>query len=239
MNIYFFDTETTGNGPTDQLVQLAITQRANPSPILNEMYKPSVPITHEASAVHHITNKMVADKPLFKESNEYASTKNLFESADNIFVAHNCSFDVGMLKVDAIVPTNTICTLKVIRSIDTERRFTNYKLQYLRYALGMELEVGAHDALADVMVLEQLFDYLLNKMMHDEHIDQPTALLRMQQITAEPSILKDIPFGKHRGKTIEEVAKTDKGYLQWLLDEKRKKPEGEEDWIFTLEKYLA
>lgn len=234
MKIYFFDTETTGNGPDDRLIQLAITKRGDPTPVINELFKPPFPIPFEASAVHHITNKMIEHKPLFRESPRYTEIKALFESPDTIVVAHNAAFDIGMLKAEDIHPTNVICTLKVAQKLDVDNTFTNYKLQYLRYALDMELDVGAHDALADVIVLEKLFEYLLNKMNKDES----EALTDMQVFSSEPTMIKKFTFGKHNGKTIAEVAASDANYLQWLLGQKKQNPAGEEDWIYTLEKYL-
>ncbi len=237
MEILFFDTETTGNTPEDRIVQLAIKERGVATPLINELFKPTFPIPFEASAVHHITNKMVANKPLFKESPRYQEIKDLFESPETIVVAHNSAFDVAMLNADGIQPTNIICTLKNVRSLDIDSTFTNYKLQYLRYALDMELEVGAHDAMADVIVLEQLFEYLMKKMT-ESGISESNALTKMETVTKEPVLIKEINFGKHKGSSVAEIAQKDPGYLSWLLAEKIKNPIGEEDWIFTLQKYL-
>jgi hypothetical protein len=65
----------------------------------------------------------------------------------------------------------------------------------------------------------------------------------MLDISMKPSLMKSIKFGKFSSKTPEEqlisnIAKTDPSYLIWLLNEKKKKPEGEEDWIYTLNYYL-
>ena len=49
----FFDTETTGNTENDFICQLAYKQDSEE---FSELYKPSIPIPPEASAVHHITN---------------------------------------------------------------------------------------------------------------------------------------------------------------------------------------
>ncbi len=238
MRILFFDTETTGNTPEDRIVQLAIKERGVATPIINELFKPTFPIPFEASAVHHITNKMVANKPFFKESPLYQKIKDLFENPETVVVAHNSAFDVAMLNAEGIQPTNIICTLKNVRSLDVDTTFTNYKLQYLRYALDMELEVGAHDAMADVIVLEQLFEYLMKKMI-DSGINKSEALTKMETTTKEPVLIKEISFGKYKGSTVDEVAQKDPGYLSWLLSEKLKNPIGEEDWIFTLQKYLT
>jgi exodeoxyribonuclease X len=238
MRILFFDTETTGNTPTDRIVQLAIKERGNPTPLLNELFKAPFPIPFESSAVHHISNKMVLHKPLFQESPRYQEIKELFESAETIVVAHNAPFDVAMLEAEDIHPTNVICTLKTVRALDTNGDFSQHKLQYLRYALDMELDVPAHDALADVVVLEQLFDYLLKKLL-DGGLSESDALAKMQTITSEPTLITEIPFGKYKGMLVADIAQKDPGYLSWLLNEKMKNPLGEDDWIFTLKKYIG
>src|SRR3989338_8160265 len=57
--IIFFDTETTGNTENDFICQIAYkTDDEN----FTGLYKPPTKIPPEASAVHHITNKMVAEK---------------------------------------------------------------------------------------------------------------------------------------------------------------------------------
>ncbi len=239
MRIIFFDTETTGNTETDRLCQLGVKDRGVAESVVNELYKPPLPITFEAMAVHHITEKMVADKPSFQESPDYATIKELFESPDTIAVAHNISFDAAVLAREGIVPRNLLCTLKVARALDETDVFTNYKLQYLRYRLGIEIEdATAHDAWGDVLVLEQLFERLFAKYLAKTNGDEAAALARMQDITRLPSLLKTITFGKHAGKKITDVAREDASYLKWLLAEKQKAPQGEEDWIYTLEQAL-
>lgn len=239
MKIVFFDTETTGNGPGDYLCQLAILERGASTPIVDALYKPPVPIPFECSAIHHVSNRMVADRPAFKDAPEYASIKELIESDDTICVAHNAAFDNQILKNDGINIKNLLCTFKVIRELDTESQFTMHKLQYLRYALDIELDVSSHEAFADVLVLEKLFEYELEQAMTKWGCDEETALAKMMEITAEPLAIKTINFGKYNGKTIAEVAAMDIGYLSWLLDQKRKSDKDETDWIYTLEKYVS
>ncbi len=238
MKIVFFDTETTGNGTGDYLCQLAIKERGADEPIVNALYKPPVPIPFECSAIHHISNPMVANRPSFKDAAEYAELKALLESDDTICVAHNAPFDQQILKNDDITIKNLLCTFKVIRELDNEGRFSMHKLQYLRYALGMELDVPAHEAMADVLVLEQLFEYELQEAMKAWNCDEATALQKMMAVTNEPLAIKTINFGKYNGKTVAEVASMDIGYLSWLLDQKRKSDKDETDWIYTLEKYV-
>src|SRR3990167_7686056 len=108
--LIFFDTETTGNEQKDFLCQIAY--KAGNEKFVG-LYKPIIKIPPEASAVHHITNKMVADKPSFLESEDALKIKKLFENQDSVVVAHNATFDLTMLKKEGIVPANFICTLRV------------------------------------------------------------------------------------------------------------------------------
>lgn len=238
MKIYFFDTETTGNTPTDRLCQLAIKEEHVAEPLLNEYYKPPVPIPFEASAVHHISNAMVANKPAFTESPRFSEIKTLFESPDTYVVAHNAAFDVGMLEAEGISPTHYLCTYKVVRHLDGKKEFAQHKLQYLRYALDMELDVPAHDALADVIVLEKLFHYLLDRIINERGLSRDEALGVMEEMTHTPVLISEFNFGKYKGKTVEEVAAIAPDYLEWLLAEKEKNPAGEDDWIYTLKHFL-
>ncbi|MDP2650330.1 MAG: exonuclease domain-containing protein [bacterium] len=237
MAIIFFDTETTGIGEEDRLCQLAVKERGGPHPLLNARYKPPVPISFGAMSIHHITQKMVDDEPIFLESPNYGDVKNLFECESTISVAHNAAFDLSMLAREGIVPHSSICTYKVVHAHDAESKFEQYKLQYLRYMLGLEIKAAAHDAMGDVLILEAVFEYLLGeyvKRLGSEDV----AIKEMIRISSKPMLYTTIRFGKYSGKLLEEIARTDRSYLEWLLDQKQKTPKGEEDWIYTLRHYL-
>ncbi len=237
-NIIFFDTETTGNTMEDFLCQIAYKNDGKKGEEFSGMYKPSIKIPPEASAVHHISNKMVIDKPAFKESPDYQKVKDIFEDPNTIAVAHNALFDIAILKNEDINVANFICTLRVARALDTEGKIEKYNLQYLRYLLDIEIEATAHDALGDVLVLEKLFERLKNKIMESENVSELEAIQKMIEISLHPSLLRSIPFGKHIGKTVEEVARIDRGYLEWLLKQKLESDQIDEDWIYTLKHYL-
>ena len=164
--LIFFDTETTGNTDKDFLCQIAYkTGDEN----FTGLYKPEIKIPPEASAVHHITNKMVADLPSFRESGDLQKIKELFEDEKAVVVAHNAPFDLLMIKKENIEPKKFICTLRLARYLDPEEKIEKYNLQYLRYLLEIEIEATAHDALGDVLVLEKLFERLKNKMIETEN----------------------------------------------------------------------
>jgi len=234
--LIFFDTETTGNTEKDFLCQIAY-KMGNES--FSGTYKPPIKIPPEASAVHHITNKMVADKIVFSESPDSKKIKILFESENSIVVAHNAQFDLMIIKKENILPKKFICTLRLARYLDPEGKIEKYNLQYLRYLLELEVEATAHDALGDVLVLEQLFERLKNKLKKNENLNDEQSIEKMIEISSHPSLLKTIPFGKYNGKTIEEILRIDKGYLEWLLKSKLESDQIDEDWIYTLKHYLS
>ena len=236
--LIFFDTETTGNTEKDFLCQLAYKTS---SETFNELYKPEIKIPPEASAVHHITNKMVEGKKSFKDSGDLEKIKKLFEDKDAVVIAHNAPFDLTIIKKEGIAPNNFICTLRVVRYLDKGEKIEKYNLQYLRYFLEIEVEGVAHDALGDVLVLEKLFERLKHKIQKEsgeENLDENGAIQKMIEISSHPSLLQTFKFGKHNGKRIEDVIKTDRGYLEWLLEQKLNGDGIDEDWIYTLKHYL-
>lgn len=236
-NIIFFDTETTGNTDKDFLCQIAYKEMNGDS--FCGLYKPPFKIPPEASAVHHISNKMVVDKTSFHESPEHKIIKEIFENPNNVVVAHNATFDLAMLKKEDIIPANFICTLRVARFLDKEGKIEKYNLQYLRYLLEIEIEAQAHDALGDVLVLEKLFERLFKKVMEENNCSEQEAIDEMIEISSHPTLLKTINFGKYNGKEIREIAEMDRGYLEWLLKQKEESDQIDEDWIYTLRHYLG
>ncbi len=234
--LIFFDTETTGNTEKDVLCQIAYKTAED---VFVGIYNPGRKIPPEASAVHHISNKMVADRPEFKDTPDFEKIKKLFEDKDSVVVAHNATFDLMIIKNEGIIPKKFICTLRVARYLDKEGKIDKYSLQYLRYLLEIEVEGTAHDALGDVMVLEKLFDRLLKKMVAEEDCSQDEAIEKMIEISSHPSLLRNFNFGKYAGKKVEEVSQTDRGYLEWLLNQKVNGDGPDEDWIYTLKHHLG
>jgi len=235
-NLIFLDTETTGTEEKDFLCQLAYKMGDE---IFCELFKPEIKISIEASSVTHISNKMVADKTSFKESPHYKKIKDLLEDKNNIMVAHNAKFDLAMIKKEDIIPSNVICTLRVARALDKEHKIPQHKLQYLRYYLEIEIEAEAHDALGDVLVLEKLFERMLEAIKKEKNINDAEAIKEMIEVSSKPSLMYSFSFGKHLGKTVEEVARIDRGYLEWFLNQKEEQNPDDEDWIYTLKYYLG
>ncbi len=233
--LIFIDTETTGTGFNDKLIQVAYRTTDNVD--VNKLYKPNKLIEISAMAIHHITEEMITNKPIFKDSPEYIDLKKRFDTGE-IFIAHNAKFDISMLQKEGLMVGSFIDTLKIARHLDPKSKIESYSLQYLRYLLEIDVEATAHDAWGDILVLEKLFYRLLKKIMETKELSRNEAIEYMVKISSKPSLIRIISFGKYKGEKLENIAKNDPGYLKWLLNEKQKSDEDEEDWIYSLKHYL-
>ena len=238
-NILFLDTETTGNElQKDRLMEVCYKVRGEKE-IFCELFKPPLPISVKSMSVTHITNKMVEGKQPFQGSSFEKELSSFLET--HTLVAHNAPFDITMLKSEGLSVPSFIDTLRVARYLDTDAVIPEYNLQYLRYYLDINIpEAKAHDAKSDVLVLEALFERLFEKLKKIEKTDEQT-LEKLLEISSHPSLMKKFTFGKHIGRLVEEVARTDKDYLEWLYAQKTNDPSftEEDDWVYTLKHYLS
>lgn len=224
MNIIFLDTETTGNTETARLIQLAFRKDKMGNFIRH--YKPPVPIEYEAMAVHHITTEFINQFPTLEESGDKKKIQEVLDQ--NILIAHNAKFDIGILEKEGLKVGKRICTLKVSQRLFD---FPSYKLQYLRYRLDLKISEGnkAHDAEGDIEVLEALFNHILK--WESLEIPEQEFLEKMMKWTEEPVLLRRIQFGKHVGKEFKDIPRD---YLSWLVGQ----PDLDEDLKYTLNYYL-
>lgn len=211
------DTETTSlEGSVLEIASVDIVDGVICNP-MSDLVKPTEEISFEAMAIHHITEDMVADATLI------SAVIGRYLGAD-AYVAHNAQFDRSKLpQIDA----PWICTKKLAQVLLPEHK--SHSNQYLRYSLGLKPEVPeglyAHRALYDCYVTAELLLYMgrLAKWTMGE----------MRTISNSPSLLHSIRFGKHKGKTFQEVAKVDPGYLRWLSGNTE-----DEDIKFTCEHWI-
>lgn len=238
--LVFLDTETTGVESKDRLVQVAYKTEEE---TVNELFKAELLVSIDAMAVCHITNKMLENKESFEGSELQKKMIDLFANKNTILVAHNAKFDIEMLRRGGVEVKDYICTLKIAQYLDTEAVIPKYNMQYLRYYLDLNIEGVAHDALGDVLVLEGLFERLFNKFFEIKDKEIPfavgdDAIENMIRISNKPILIKRFMFGKHEGRKVEDIAKSERSYLQWWMDKKMKEEIKDEDWIYTLNKYL-
>lgn len=232
----FFDTETTDVQSKD-IIQLAAISDDGVS--INMFFKPIQKISVAAMAVHHITPEDLVNKPKFEDSKyEDSSLKEYLEklAKEYIWVAHNAEFDLEVLRKKGIDIPNSICTFKLARNMFSENNDTrdleSYSLQYLRYYLGLYKKENsehntAHDALSDVYFLKDLFEYIQK--------NSSLTVENMMTITREPQYIRSINFGKYAGRTLEDIAKIDREYLQWLMGTVTDK----EDLVWNIERVLS
>ncbi len=234
MELIFIDTETTGiDVATDRLVQVCYRDANG---IHTEYFKPPIPMTVKSMSITHITDAMLVDKPTFADSQMKKDLTFLLSSG--IFVAHNAKFDMAILEKEGVKTGQYICTLRVAKNLDKEGEIPEYNLQYLRYHFGLNVEGNPHDAEGDVNVLVALFNKQLEEVMKTIP-NREEAIKKMIEISSTPSLYKIFNFGKHKEEKIADVAVSDRGYLEWLLNQKLISGEEDEDWIYTLKYYLG
>lgn len=233
--LIFLDTETTGNDVAkDRLCQICYKTSDDTK---TAYFKPPVPVSIKAMSITNITNKMLEDKEVFKGSKLMKDLEARL-TAGGILVAHNAKFDCAILEAEGMSIPRRICTFRVARELDPENLIPEYNLAYLRYHLELDVEnANAHDAEGDVKVLYALFQRLLAKMM-ESGFSEEKAIASMIDISSRPSLFRLFNFGKYKDKKIEEVVKSDRGYLQWMLERKMEEGGQDEDWIHTLRYYL-
>lgn len=244
MAIYIlFDTETTGNQEKDRIIQIGgmIVRGKAEIEVYDELCSTDVPISIEAMEVHNITPDIITNKPAFVQTDFYKKV-NEYNQPENYLIAHNISFDLGMLKKEGFENRYTLIdTVRCARHLFADMPY--HRLQYLRYALELYEEedaeakklgvtIKAHDAIGDVLVMKLLLSRLVQevrKQFPDDNI-----MKKLAELTQTPVLMKTFKFGKYKGSEIEEIANEDMGYLKWM----RKTLDLDEDMTYTLDYYL-
>ena len=219
------DTETTGVDENDRAIQLGfIVLGAKDIEVHNEFFSSDIHISYRAMEVHGITPEMIADKVKCVDSAAYKRLCEL-NTDENYIIIHNAPFDLGMLKKEGFeVKMKVIDTLRVSKHIFEDE--DSHRLQYFRYKMGLykeeekeanslDIVVKAHDAIGDVLVLK-LFLTKLKEAIASKFPDI-NPVEKMLNLTNTPILIKTFKFGKYKGKTLQEVASSDAGYLRWML----------------------
>lgn len=97
-----FDTETTGfeAEQSDRIIEIGAIELVNYVPtgrVYHQYINPERAIPEGATAVHGITDAMVADKPVYSE---IVDAFDEFIGSDSILVAHNAEFDMRFLNAE-------------------------------------------------------------------------------------------------------------------------------------------
>ena len=200
----YYDTETTGvKFDKDRIIEIAAFDPVN-NRTFCQFVNPGIPIPKEATAIHHISDEMVASSPSFKEVGQAFID---FCGDNPVLIAHNNdNFDQLFIEAEASRNQLTLPKWPYIDTLKWARKYRpdlpRHALQILREAYGIPSN-QAHRALDDVLVLHAVF----SQMIDDLNMEQVLSLM------STPSKLSRMPFGKHQGKSLSEVPKD---YIAWL-----------------------
>ena len=200
----FYDTETTGiRSDKDRIIEIAAFD-----PVQNRTFEklinPGCPIPKDATAIHGISDDMVANAASFAEVGQGFID---FCSGDVVLIAHNNdAFDIHFLRNECSRHNLTLPSWKFFDTLKWARRYRTdlprHTLQSLREVYDIPPN-NAHRALDDVIVLHQVYTF----MTDDLSIDQAYEMLN------RPRVIQHMPFGKYQGKPLKEVPRD---YLEWL-----------------------
>lgn len=239
------DTETTGASEEDRIIQLGFMVLDGKSvEVYNDLCLAPIPIGYGAMEVHGITPEMIEGKPLCSETRAFQTLSDL-NTAENVLIIHNAPFDLGMLSKESFTSQmRLIDTLRCARHLFDDEE--SHRLQYFRYRFGLYkieqaeadalgIEVKAHDAIGDVLVLK-LFLTELRKRLQERFVGV-NPIDKMVELTQTPVFYtRPLKFGKYKGKTLTEIAEADRGYLTWMLGNMDSL---DEDMRYSIERVLA
>lgn len=224
--IMFFDLETTGtNILHDRVVEISMIKVFPDGHDVQRTIRinPGRPIPAEATAVHHITDADVADKPRFEQIAQQLAAS--FEGCD-IAGFNSNRFDVPIL-AEEFARAAVNFDFSKPRFVDVQTIFHKKEQRTLsaayRFYCDKDLE-GAHSANADTRAT---FEVLLAQL--EKYPDLPTNVDGLADYSSQNRnvdlagrlIYDDqhrevINFGKYKGRLASEVLHQDQGYYNWI-----------------------
>jgi exodeoxyribonuclease X len=222
--VLFVDTETTGTDTgSAEVCEIAMvlsqycgfSRPGEDQAAFSSLVKPSLEIPPEASAVHHITNRMISSSPSLGELEN--SIGELASSADYI-CAHNLPFDMTILRrqlpgiFGRFTPAMEVDTLRLARHVWPE--VPSHSLQALRYRFELDsaIEGEAHRALFDTLLARSLLEAVF-----DGNLSPCTGWTQLVEYIRSPLEVLIFTFGKYRGSLVEDIVAEDGEYVSWLL----------------------
>lgn len=226
--ICFFDLETTGtNVAKDRIVEISILKvfpngnKESKTWLVN----PEMPIPKEVVAVHGISDERVANEPTFKELSKeiYGMIK------DSDLAGFNSDrFDIPLL-AEEMLRADVDFDMKHMVSVDVQTIFHKMEKRTLgaayKFYCDKNLE-DAHSAEADTMAT---YEVLLSQL--DRYPELENNVKKLAEFTTRKQSLdfagfigvnKEgepiFAFGKHKGKTVDEVMEKEPGYFGWILN---------------------
>jgi DNA polymerase III subunit epsilon len=148
------DTETTGLGNMDEIIELAIIDHMG-KVLFNELMKPTREIHFEAVRIHGISNEMVAKKPNFNWW--YGDIKKILEG--QTVCIYNAEFDIRLLKQTAVAHNRegrfncrAVCVMEKYRQHMGIKKYTRAKYGLQQASKNFKIkQQDAHRALDDCL----------------------------------------------------------------------------------------
>lgn len=222
--IVFYDLETTGKSPAvDRIVEI-FAIKLHPDGSQEELHhylNPTVPIPPEATAIHGITDEMVANKPIFRELVEELS---VFFTGCDLGGYNVKKYDGPMLMEEFHRYKKYPIDLTEVKMIDAMAIYHTKEKRDLSAALRFYCQrehTEAHSAKADVLAT---IDILKHQLLKYEDLEPNTSFLH-DYLSSGASVdlagkfVRDergnivFNFSEHKGKE----ACTERGFLQWIL----------------------
>lgn len=227
--LIFFDIESTGlNVATDRIVEIcAVKVMPNgDQEIKTRRINPTIPISPEAQAVHGISNEDVKDCPTFKEIAK--SLANWMTGCD--FAGYNSiKFDIPLL-AEEFLRVGVDFDFRKRNLVDVQNIFHKMEQRTLSAAYKFYCQKvleNAHSAEADTLATYEILKSQLDR--YPDTLQNDVKMLaefstRSKLVDYAGRIVlndKDVPvlnFGKHKGKSVEEVFRSEPSYYAWMMN---------------------
>lgn len=224
--ICFFDLETTGiNVAKDRIVEIAVLKVYPNGNKESHTWRvnPEMPIPAESSAIHGITDEMVANEPTFAQL--APKVYNLIKDSD-LGGFNSNRFDIPLL-AEELLRAEVDFDMKKALSVDVQTIFHKMEKRTLeaayKFYCGKDL-INAHSAAADTEAtfevlkaqlsryeeLKNDISFLADFSSHKDHVDFAGF------ISYNEDRQEVFSFGKYKGRLVEDILNTDSGYFGWL-----------------------
>ena len=226
--IIFFDLETTGvDTSKDRIVEISMIKIMPDGEEITRTRRlnPEMPIPPEATAVHGITDEDVKDQPTFAQ---VAKSLAQFVQGCDFGGFNSNRFDLPML-VEEFMRVGVDVDFKRRKFIDVQNIFHKKEQRTLVAAYKFYCDKNlddAHSAEADTRAtyevlkaqieryddLENDIDFLAEYSARGKTADYAGCILYNEN---EEEVFG---FGKHKGKLVSEVFRTEPSYYAWMMN---------------------
>lgn len=225
-----FDIESTGlDISTDRIIEISILKISpkGEKDSLTLRINPEIEIPKESSEIHGITNQDIKDCPTFKDvANQIAE----FIGDADLAGYNSNKFDIPLL-AEEFLRIEHVFDMNARKFIDVQNIFHKMEQRTLvaayKFYCEKDLE-NAHSALADVTATWEVLEAQISRynelennvaFLSDFSVNNKFEIVDFAGRLAKNEQGKiSYNFGKHKGKTIEEVDKIEPGYYGWMLN---------------------